>query len=137
LEICAKKLSDFVLENIEWEFLKNAVDFNDCDEQEISQIISLANCDEYLLNELSNDSFSIKDVIKTHKQNCTNVIDTWVKENWEDYLDEPEVYWIYDILDVNRVLGKRKLNGGEYESFGEFQMAVTINVINKIKEMWG
>ena len=131
----AEKLADGVIENIYWDFLKNATDLDECDNSEISWIISLANDDEYFLNDLNSALYSIKDIFQKKKHiRCVDVIDQWVDDNWEEFLDEDTVDALRDLFDTESILGKNKLNGGRYESYREFQILVTDNTINKIKE---
>ena len=131
----AEKLADGVIENIYWDFLKNATDLDECDNSEISWIISLANDDEYSLNDLNSAPYSIKDIFQKKKHiRCVDVIDQWVDDNWEEFLDENTVDALRDLFNTEAILGKNKLNGGRYESYREFQILVTDNTINKIKE---
>ena len=124
-----------VLEDIDWEFLKNATDLNECDNNEITWIISVANDDKYFLDDLNSALYSIKDIFQKKKHiRCVDVIDQWVDDNWEDYLDEDTVDALYDLFNIGGILGKNKLNGGRYESYREFQMLVSDIVISKIKE---
>lgn len=124
-----------VLEDIDWEFLKNATDLNECDNNEITWIISVANDDKYFLDDLNSALYSIKDIFQKKKHiRCVDVIDQWVDDNWEDYLDEDTVDALYDLFDIGGILGKNKLNGGRYESYRKFQMLVSDIVISKIKE---
>ena len=131
----AEKLADGVLENIYWNFLKNATDLDECDNNEITWIISLANDDEYFLNDLDSALYSIKDIFQKKKHiRCTNAINQWVDYNWEEYLDEDTVNALYDLFGAEPTLGKNKLNDKQYESYIEFQTLVADNTINKIKE---
>lgn len=124
-----------VLEDIDWEFLKNATDLKECDNNEITWIISVANDDKYFLDDLNSALYSIKDIFQKKKHiRCVDVIDQWVDDNWEDYLDEDTVDALYDLFDIGGILGKKQLNGGRYESYREFQMLVSDIVISKIKE---
>ena len=131
----AEQLADEVLENIYWDFLKNATDLDECDNNEITWIISLANDDQYFLNDLDSALYSIKDIFQKKKHiRCVDVIDQWVDDNWDDFLDEDTVDALYDLFDTGGILGKRQLNGGRYESYREFQMLVADIAISKIKE---
>jgi hypothetical protein len=130
----AVKLSDEVLKNIYWEFLKNATDINECDELDIAFVLSLANNDKYIREELEENPYSIKEVYEQNKHiNLIDIVDSWVEENWENVLDEHEVDTIYDFIEIGGVLGKEYLNGGKVESFGDLQRLVLSNVINQIK----
>ena len=130
----AVKLADEVLKNIYWEFLKNATDINECDELDIAFVLSLANDDEYIREELEQNPYSIKEVYEKNKHiKLIDVVDSWVEENWEDVLDEHEVDAIYDFIEIGGVLGKEYLNGGKVETFGDLQRLVLSNVINQIK----
>ena len=131
----AEELAVGVIGHIYWDFLKNATDLDECDNSEISWIISLANDDEYSLNDLNSAPYSIKDIFQKKKHiRCVDVIDQWVDDNWEEFLDENTVDALRDLFNTEAILGKNKLNGGRYESYREFQILVTDNTINKIKE---
>ena len=131
----ADKLADIALDNIDWEFLKNATDLNECDETDISRIISLANNDTYLIDELNEAPYNIQDICNKEKHvECIDAIDSWVEENWEDYLEEDAIEALHDYFDIGGIVGKKQLNGGRFESFRDFQILVSSNVINKIKE---
>lgn len=131
----AEQLADEVLENIYWDFLKNATDLDECDNNEITWIISLANDDQYFLNDLDSALYSIKDIFQKKKHiRCVDVIDQWVDDNWEEFLDEDTVDALRDLFDTGGILGKKQLNGGRFESYREFQMLVADIAISKIKE---
>lgn len=131
----AEQLADEVLENIYWDFLKNATDLDECDNNEITWIISLANDDQYFLNNLDSALYSIKDIFQKKKHiRCVDVFDQWVDDNWEEFLDEDTVDALHDLFDTGDILGKKQLNGGRYESYREFQMLVADIAISKIKE---
>lgn len=133
-EFAAEQLADEVLENIYWDFLKNATDLDECDNNEITWIISLANDDQYFLNDLNAELYSIKDIFQKKKHiRCVDVIDQWVDDNWEEFLDEDTVDALHDLFDTGGILGKKQLNGGRYESYREFQMLVSDIAISKIK----
>ncbi len=131
----AEKLADSILKDLDWEFLKNATDLNTCEYDDIARIISLAQDDKYLSEELTEEPFSIEDICNQRKHyTCVDAIDEWVEENWEDYLDENSIDALYDLFDTGGILDKNLLNGGRFESFRDFQILVSENVINKIKE---
>ena len=131
----AAELADAVIESIAWDFLKNATDIDECDNAEISWIISLANDDPYFCKNLDAELYSIKDIFQKKKHiRCVDVIDQWVEENWDEYLDEDTVDALNDLFDMGGILGKKQLNGGRFEAFRDFQILVEDNVINKIKE---
>lgn len=131
----AEQLADEVLENIYWDFLKNATDLDECDNNEITWIISLANDDQYFRNDLDAALYSIEDIFQKKKHiRCVDVIDQWVDDNWDEFLDEDTVDALYDLFDTGGILGKRQLNGGRFESYKEFQMLVSDIAVSKIKE---
>ena len=131
----AEQLAIEVLENISWDFLKNATDLDECDNNEITWIISLANDDTYFCKDLNAELYSIKDIFQKKKHiRCVDVIDQWVEENWQEFLDEDTVDALNDLFDMGGILGKKQLNGGRFEAFRDFQILVEENVINKIKE---
>ena len=131
----AEQLADGVLENISWDFLKNATDMDECDNNEITWIISLANDDPYFCKDLDAALYSIKDIFQKKKHiRCVDVIDQWIDDNWQEFLDEDTVDALHDLFDTGGILGKKQLNGGRFEAYREFQMLVADNVINKIKE---
>lgn len=133
-----EKLAVGVLEDIDWEFLKNATDLKECDNLYITWIISVANDNNFLnekfISNLYDAPYSIKDMFQKEHANYIDVIDKWVDDNWDDYLDENTVDALYDLFDIGGILGKNQLNGGRYESYRDFQMLVSDIVVNKIKE---
>ena len=72
--------------------------------------------------------------LRTCEVRCVDVIEDWVEENWEEYLDEDTVDALHDLFDMGGILGKRQLNGGRFEAFRDFQILVEDNVITKIKD---
>ena len=138
LERIAKKavedLADAAMENISWEFLKNAVDFKSCKDIDITYMIDLVTDNERLLDKWENEEFSIKDVLKKYKYNVVDAIEQFVEENWEDYLDEDEVEALNDFFDIGGIIDKKALMGGRYEAFRDFQMKVSAVVVEKIKK---
>lgn len=138
LERIAKKavedLADAAMENIYWEFLKNAVDFKNCKDIDITYMIDLVTDNERLLDKWENEEFSIKDVLKKYKYNVVDAIEQFVEENWEDYLDETEVESLNDFFDIGGIIDKKALMGGRYEAFRDFQMKVSAAVVEKIKK---
>lgn len=134
-KVAAAALADAVLENIAWDFLENANDINDADKEEITFIIDLANDDKYFLNKLNKDHYSIKEIFQEKKHiNTIDIIETWVEDNWEDYLNEDTVDALNDFFDMGGIIGKRQLNGGRFEAFREFQILVSDIAVSKIKE---
>ena len=134
----AMSLADDALEEIDWTFLEHATDLEECDNYKISWIISMVNGDRYLskkeIDDLDDRSFSINDLFLKKKHiRCVDIIEQWVQDNWEDYLDDETLDAIYDYLDMGGILGKKQLNGGRFESFREFQILVIDNAISKIK----
>ena len=135
----AATLADAVLEEFDWSFLEHATDLEECDNFKVSWIIGMVNGNGYLsrkeIDNLDEHSFSINDIFQQKKHiRRVDIIDEWVEDNWEDYLDEDTVDAINDYLNMGGILGKRQLNGGRFEAFREFQVLVSDNVINKIKE---
>lgn len=128
------ELADVAMENIYWEFLKNASDFNRCKDSDITYMIDLVADDERLLDKWENEEFSIKDVLKKYKYNVVDAIEQFVEENWEDYLDEDVVESLNDFFDVGGIVNKRALCGGRYEAFRDFQMKISAAVVEKIKK---
>lgn len=138
LERIAKKavevLADAAIENVYWDFLKNAVDFKNCKDSEITYMIDLATANERLLDKWENEEFSIKDVLKKYKYNVVDAIEQFVEENWEEYLDEYDVESLNDFFDIGGIIDKKSLMGGRYEAFRDFQMKVSTAVVEKIKK---
>jgi hypothetical protein len=139
LERIAKKavedLADAVMGDIDWEFLKNATDLNKCDYVDVTWIISLANDDNYFLDTLNAEPYSIEDMFKKKKHiRCVDIVDQWVEDNWEDYLDEDVVDALNDLFDIGGIIDKRSLGGGRYEAFRDFQIKISKAVVEKIKK---
>lgn len=146
VESAAMELANAIIENdlIYWDFLKNATDFNEVwnepsGDVKIEWLINRANnrsCSNTFFNHSKElEPFSIQELwddCYVHSENP--IIDEWVENNWEDYLDECTVEYIHDYIDIGGILGDDELMGGSYETFREFQNCVLNNVLNKIKE---
>lgn len=145
VELAAMQLANTIVENdlIYWDFLKNATDFNEVFNEpsgdvKIEWLINRANsdCIYTFFNHFKElEPFSIQalwDECYDHSEK--SIIDEWVENNWEDYLDENTVEYIHDYIDIGGILGSDDLMGGSYETFREFQICVLNNVLNKIKE---
>lgn len=135
----AETLATAVLEEFDWGFLENAVDLEECDNLKVSWMITMVNGDGYIsrkeIDDLDDNKFSINAIFQKKKHiRRVDIIDEWVEDNWEDYLDENTVDAINDYLNMGGILGKRQLNGGRFEAFREFQILVSDIAVNKIKE---
>lgn len=128
------ELADAAMENLYWDFLKNAVDLNKCKDIDITYMIDLVADNERLLDKWENEEFSIKEVLKKYKYNVVDAIEHFVEENWEDYLDEDVVEALNDFFDIGGIVGKKSLMGGRYEAFRDFQIKVSAAVVEKIKK---
>ena len=86
-ESAAAELADAVMETISWDFLKNATDIDECDNNEISWIINLANDDPYFCKDLDAELYSIKDIFqKTAELNAIlDKYDIELEFDWNEY----------------------------------------------------
>lgn len=129
MKSAADKLANIIFDEfIDWEFLKNATDYDVCDEDDISRILDITSYDYHhsrgeLLKELDEKPFSIKDICSkyTHINKCNHIIGDWVKDNWEDYLDTNTIDTFYEKLDIQGIMS-------------DFIKMVEKNVYDKIKE---
>lgn len=128
-------MANNVMDNIDYEFLSNATDFETCKDNYIVCVLNLVANNKHLAQRLSSESFSINDIFKKYKHvNALSVIDTYVEDSWQDDLDEDIVDALNDLFDTAGVVNKIMLNGGRFESFRDFQIAIEHNVINKIRK---
>lgn len=111
MQSAADKLATIIFDEfIDWEFLKNATDYEVCDEDDISDILDITSYDYHhshghLLNELEETPFSIKDVCRKYTLNKNyHVIGDWVKDNWEDYLDTNTIDTFYEKLNIEGIM---------------------------------
>lgn len=125
MKSAAYKLATIMFDEfLDWEFLKNATDYEVCDADDISQILDITYYDYHhlrgsLLKELEENPFRIKEVCR--KYTNYHVIGDWVKDNWEDYLDEYTVDTFYEKLNIQGIMN-------------DFIKLVEKNVYDKIKE---
>lgn len=146
VELAAMELANIIVNNdcIYWEFLKNATDFNEVFNEpsgdiKIEWLINRANrregIDTFFNHFMELEPFSIQELWDDY---CVHseipIIDEWVENNWEDYLDETTVECIHNYIDIGGILGSDDLMGGSYETFRNFQISVLNNVLNIIKE---
>lgn len=130
-----EEMTSNAIDNIDYEFLSNADDLKKCKDNDIAFILNLTASDNYLLQKLDNEHFNVADVIKKYKHvNVPSVIDTYVKDNWQDDLDDDVVDALNDFFDIGGIVNKTMLNGGKFEAFRDFQIAIERNVINKIRK---
>lgn len=135
-----EQMRDFVLNNIEYDFLKYANDLNTCNHIDINIMISIASFDKYfdvddILND--NNTFSVTEYVNSlHKSNYIDVIDELIENNWEDVLDNDIVVTLYDYFEVHGIINKDYLNGGEWESFEDFKTSINNSVIEHIVKQY-
>lgn len=128
-----EEMTDFVIDTIDYEFLNNATDIKRCKPNDISRMLDLANDDYFRDSKVFDEPFSIMELLKKYKHiSCASVIDDIVSDNWQDELDDNLVDALHDYFDVGGIVNKKALNGGSFEAFRDFQMAVEYSVVNKI-----
>lgn len=125
-----EQFTNFVLQEIPYEFLANANDLDKCDEDDTAKIISLYN-DDKLYDEEVEDTFSVLEINKKH-YNCINIIENLVHENfWQcDVLDQYTQEQLDDIYDMSCIVNKYYYGGGGFE----FQRFIEISVSKKVYE---
>lgn len=130
-----EEMTDFVMNNLDYQFLKNAVDLKKCNDNYISWIINLSNVDYIIDSGVLYKEFSIVDVCKKYKHiQCPDAIGSIVEDNWEYELDSNLVDALNDAFDIGGIIDKNMLNGGRFEAFRDFQIAVEQAVIERIKK---
>lgn len=125
-----EQFTNFVLQEIPYEFLANANDLDKCDEDDTAKIISLYS-DDKLYDEEIEDTFSVLEINKKH-HNYINIIENLVHENfWQcDVLDQYTQEQLDDIYDMSCIVNKYYYGGGGFE----FQRYIEISVSKKVYE---
>jgi hypothetical protein len=125
-----EQFTNFVLQEIPYEFLANANDLDKCDEDDTAKIISLYN-DDKLYDEEVEDTFSVLEINKKH-HNYINIIENLVHENfWQcDVLDQYTQEQLDDIYGMSCIVNKYYYGGGGFE----FQRYIEISVSKKVYE---
>jgi hypothetical protein len=127
-----EQFTNFVLQEIPYEFLANANDLDKCDEEDIAKIISLYN-DDKLNNDEVEDTFDVLDILENKKHyNYINIIENLVHENfWQcDVLDQYTQEQLDDIYNISCIVNKDCYGGGGFE----LQRYIEIGVVKKIYE---
>lgn len=127
-----EQFTNFVLQEIPYEFLANANDLDKCDEDDTAKIISLYN-DDKLYDEEVEDTFSVLEILENKKHySYINIIENLVHENfWQcDVLDQYTQEQLDDIYNMSCIVNKYYYGGGGFE----FQRYIEISVSKKVYE---
>ena len=127
-----EQFTNFVLQEIPYEFLVNANDLDKCDEDDTAKIISLYN-DDKLYDEEIEDTFSVLEILENKKHySYINIIENLVHENfWQcDVLDQYTQEQLDDIYGMSCIVNKYYYGGGGFE----FQRYIEISVSKKVYE---
>lgn len=127
-----EQFTNFVLQEIPYEFLANANDLDKCDEDDTAKIISLYN-DDKLNDEEVEDTFSVLEILEDKKHySYINIIENLVHENfWQcDVLDQYTQEQLDDIYGMSCIVNKYYYGGGGFE----FQRYIEISVSKKVYE---
>jgi hypothetical protein len=127
-----EQFTNFVLQEIPYEFLANANDLDKCDEDDTAKIISLYN-DDKLYDEEVEDKFSVLEILENKKHySYINIIENLVHENfWQcDVLDQYTQEQLDDIYGMSCIVNKYYYGGGGFE----FQRYIEISVSKKVYE---
>jgi hypothetical protein len=127
-----EQFTNFVLEEIPYEFLANANDLDKCDEEDTAKIISLYDNDK-LNDEEVESTFSVLEILKDKKHySYINIIENLVHENfWQcDVLDQYTQEQLDDIYNMSCIVNKYYYGGGGFE----FQRYIEISVSKKVYE---
>jgi hypothetical protein len=127
-----EQFTNFVLQEIPYEFLENANDLDKCDEEDTAKIISLYDNDK-LNDEEVESTFSVLEILKDKKHySYINIIENLVHENfWQcDVLDQYTQEQLDDIYNMSCIVNKYYYGGGGFE----FQRYIEISVSKKVYE---
>jgi hypothetical protein len=127
-----EQFTNFVLEEIPYEFLANANDLDKCDEEDTAKIISLYDNDK-LNDEEVESTFSVLEILEDKKHySYINIIENLVHENfWQcDVLDQYTQEQLDDIYNMSCIVNKYYYGGGGFE----FQRYIEISVSKKVYE---
>ena len=125
-------MADYAIEQfVDFDDFVNATDLQECDGDDIQYFCDIEYNDGYEPEE--NEPFSIKDFIKRHWSRHS-IFEDYVKENWEEFLDDDLIEAIEDRIKVGKVVGKYCYGGGGFEVERDFELAVKDKVAEKIKE---
>ena len=127
-----EQFTNFVLQEIPYEFLANANDLDKCDEDDTAKIISLYN-DDKLYDEEVEGTFSVLEILEDKKHySYINIIENLVHENfWQcDVLDQYTQEQLDDIYNMSCIVDKYYYGGGGFE----FQRYIEISVSKKVYE---
>jgi hypothetical protein len=127
-----EQFTNFVLQEIPYEFLENANDLDKCDEEDTAKIISLYDNDK-LNDEEVESTFSVLEILEDKKHySYINIIENLVHENfWQcDVLDQYTQEQLDDIYNMSCIVNKYYYGGGGFE----FQRYIEISVSKKVYE---
>ena len=128
-----ERMTDYVLENIGTDYFENAIDLNECDGDDIQELLS---CVDNIGTDIFDKPYKIKSLISKY---CSKyyrpVIEELVEENYQDVLDDELLDAVYDRYDVQSIVNKNAYGGGGYEVLKQFSNAVKDRVADKLKEI--
>ena len=117
--------------------LVNATDLDACTIGDIEDFYDITCAGGYPLHDTMTDELSSPFSVKAFNKKYRNrkkfpIFEDFVKDNWEDILDEETVDAIYDRRDVGSIVDKNAYGGGGFEVMRGLEIAVSKNVAQKI-----
>lgn len=123
-------MADLVIEEfIDPDDIKNATDLNECDGYDIQLFYDI----EYSPD--IDEPFSIKEFNKEKKGHGGHhsPFEEFVRDNWEECLEESILEAVYDRIEVGRIVDKACYGGGGFEVMRDLELGVVKNVAEKLK----
>jgi len=135
------KMADYIMEDyVDETSFPYATDLAECDYIDIQNFVVL----DYNNTTPYDDAddikpFSIKDFNKKKKFYLLDVqsfFEGLVKENWEEWLTDEEVEYIYDNRDIACIKDKYLYGGGGFEYMADFGIDVAKKIAERIKSKY-
>lgn len=129
-----ERMADYVLENIGTDYFENAIDLNECDGDDIQELLS---CIDNIDTDIFDKPYKIKTLTSKYISKCYKpVIETLVEEEYQYVLDDELLDAVYDRYDTQSIVNKNAYGGGGYETLKKFSNAVKDQVADKLKEIY-
>lgn len=129
-----ERMTDYVLENIGTDYFENAIDLNECDGDDIQELLA---CVDNIGTDIFDRPYKIKSLISKYcGKYYKPVIEELVEKDYQDVLDDELLDAVYDRYDVQSIVNKNAYGGGGYETLKQFSNAVKDRVADKLKEIY-
>ena len=124
-------IKEIVGDNVD--FLKNAVDLQNCDYFDIQLFFSIDNSDIW---DIVERPFSIKRVNKKYDYfSVGDVFEDFVEDNWQDVLPTDLVGKLCDRQDVASITHSDYYGGGSFEVMRDIEIGTAKKIAQTIKQM--